>query len=397
MTGSGIAALERLPTKSESESRHYLEAELYDLAKRDSGVFDFLQGGSLDGIWYWDLENPEHEWMSPRLWEVLGYDPADQPHLASAWQDVIDPHDLQVAIASFERHRDDPSHPYDEVVRYAHKDGSTVWIRCRGVVIRDEAGKPVRMLGAHTDVTALKRTEERLRQKALQLESVNTDLSLFAYAASHDLRSPLSSIHGLVEHLIGHHAEGLAPDGREALHHLRDTASRALELMDRVLQFSKVAGSELNVEAIDPGELIDQVRTDLCAAIDSTGATFDLRELPTIWADRAHVRHLLQNLISNAIRFVEDGTHPHVKVRGFVEPEVWRFEIEDNGIGIAAEDLGLVFDPFQRLQSGSGESGTGLGLALAKRVVLMHGGEIWMTSELGRGTTVHFTLSKDAG
>ena len=155
---------------------HYLMKELYTLIQKDRLVFDFFQLGSLDGIWYWDLENPEIEWMSDRFWRLLGFDPEEKKHLASEWQDLINQDDLQVALDNFTRHCKDPNYPYDQIVRYTHRDGSTVWVRCRGVAIRDETGKPVRMLGAHTDLTQLKRTEEALKQKTIILEETNKKL-----------------------------------------------------------------------------------------------------------------------------------------------------------------------------------------------------------------------------
>ena len=152
------------------EDDHYLKKELYALSKQDSSIFEFLQRYSLDGLWYWDLEAPENEWLSPEFWELLGYDPAEKRHLASEWQNLIHPEDLQNALRNFEAHCKDPNHPYDQVVRYCHKDGSTVWVRCRGVAIRDRSGSPVRLLGAHNDLTQVKAAEDALRQSQVQLE-----------------------------------------------------------------------------------------------------------------------------------------------------------------------------------------------------------------------------------
>ncbi|MBU6955753.1 ATP-binding protein [Hahella sp. HN01] len=135
--------------------KHYLQSELYSLLKSDDSIFEFIQAGSLDGIWYWDLEKPENEWMSDRFWTTFGYDPAEKQHLASEWQDMIFPEDLAVAYENFKKHCADPKHAYDQIVRYKHHDGSTVWVRCRGLAIRNESGAPVRMLGAHTNVTAM--------------------------------------------------------------------------------------------------------------------------------------------------------------------------------------------------------------------------------------------------
>ncbi|GFE63729.1 PAS domain-containing protein [Litoreibacter roseus] len=130
--------------------RHYLEVEFETLLS-DPQTFQFLDQGAVDGFWYWDLENPEHEWMSPGFWRALGFDPEKRKHLASEWQDLIYPEDGAAALKNFERHCADPSYPYDQLVRYKTSDGGTVTIRCRGKAMR-ENGVPKRMLGAHTIV-----------------------------------------------------------------------------------------------------------------------------------------------------------------------------------------------------------------------------------------------------
>lgn len=116
---------------------HYLKTELYEMIKKDSVIFDFLQENSLDGMWYWDLENPENEWISPRFWQILGYNPKEKKHLVSQWQEIIFPEDLKKATENFHKHYENPNHPYDQIVRYKHKKGHTVWIRCRGSIIRN--------------------------------------------------------------------------------------------------------------------------------------------------------------------------------------------------------------------------------------------------------------------
>lgn len=142
---------------------HYLEAELYSLLRDKPEIIRFIEESSLDGLWYWDLEAPEHEWMSPSFWRTFGYEPDEKEHLASEWQGMINQDDLRGALENFTAHCEDPDVPYEQIVRYTHRDGSTVWVRCSGQVIRDEDGRPVRMLGAHTDITHVKRSEERLR------------------------------------------------------------------------------------------------------------------------------------------------------------------------------------------------------------------------------------------
>ena len=151
---------------------HYLKQELYQQICKDPDLFEFLQSGSLDGLWYWDVEDGNQEWMNDTFWTILGYDPNEKQHLVSEWQDIIFPEDLALALENFQKHSEDPNHPYDQVVRYRHKDGSTVWVRCRGIGIRDKSGKVIRMLGAHNDLTPLKKIEQELLEKNNQLEKL---------------------------------------------------------------------------------------------------------------------------------------------------------------------------------------------------------------------------------
>jgi len=156
---------------------NYLKKELYALIKTDESIFDFIQESSLDGLWYWDLEKPENEWMNPKFWRVLGYNPEEMPHKSSAWQNIINQEDLHLAIDNFIKHCENPNHPYDQIVRYTHNNGSIVWIRCRGVAIRDANGKPVRMLGAHQDITDSKTIEKLLLEKNDEIEAQNEEFS----------------------------------------------------------------------------------------------------------------------------------------------------------------------------------------------------------------------------
>lgn len=145
---------------------HYLKDELYSRVSSSPQIFEFLQSGSLDGLWYWDIQDPQQEWMNARFWELLGYDPSEKKHLSSEWQDLIHPDDLKESLENLRKHCEDPDHPYDQVVRYRHRDGRTIWVRCRGIAIRDEQGRAIRMLGAHNDLTPLKELEGQLRKAA---------------------------------------------------------------------------------------------------------------------------------------------------------------------------------------------------------------------------------------
>ncbi len=158
---------------------HYLQRELFELIKNDDSIFEFIQEGSLDGMWYWDLENPENKWMNAKFWTTLGYDPSSKNHHANEWKEIVYPEDLEVALINFDKHLANPGHPYDQIIRYKHANGGTVWIRCRGIAIRDESGKPLRMLGSHTNITKEKKQEKELKNLLNKYESILNSQSAF--------------------------------------------------------------------------------------------------------------------------------------------------------------------------------------------------------------------------
>lgn len=158
---------------------HYLEGELHELLHQDVLMFDFFQEAASDGMWYWDLLEPENEWMSPKFWKTLGIDPATKQHFASEWQGLIYEEDLEVAKRNLKLHLANPDFPYDQIVRYYHRDGSTVWIRCRGIAIYNSEGQAIRLLGSHTDLTPVMEKQQELiaaQHKSEHLERYVCDL-----------------------------------------------------------------------------------------------------------------------------------------------------------------------------------------------------------------------------
>lgn len=146
------------------KDNHYLKKELYELIKTDDTIFEFIQESSIDGMWYWDLDNPDDQWMSPKFWSILGYDYKVMPHKASAWHDIINPDDFKLANELHIKHCENPGSPYDHTIRYTHRNGSIIWIRCRGLAVRDSKGKPIRMLVSHQNVTEYVKNENKLNK-----------------------------------------------------------------------------------------------------------------------------------------------------------------------------------------------------------------------------------------
>ncbi|MFD0964222.1 ATP-binding protein [Pseudofulvibacter geojedonensis] len=372
---------------------HYLKQELYELIKSDSKIFDFIQKGSLDGIWYWDLEKPENEWMSEKFWTELGYNPNKMPHKASAWQGIINQDDLNLAIENFNKHCSDPTHPYDQTVRYIHKNGSTVYIRCRGIAIRDDKGKPIRMLGAHTNITEITESKIEIEEINRQLNEKNKELEQFTYLTSHDLQEPLNSIISFSSLLEGN-KENLDEIGKKSIEVIVNSSHRMKDFIIALLEYSRI-GKQKVKEEVNIIELIKNLKTDLYDIIDKNEASINYIGKPLkIQAFKIDLIKLIQNLIINGIKYTDTETKPKIVIDIKEHTQHYEFSIKDNGIGIAKEHYDKIFEVFQRLHTRNKFSGTGIGLSHCKKVVELHGGEIWLTSEIGKGTTFYFTISK---
>ena len=373
---------------------NYLKTELYDLIKQDPAIFDFIQKGSLDGIWYWDLENPENEWMSEKLWTELGYDPQLMPHKVSAWHDIIFKDDLEVAINNFNKHLEDPKHPYDQIVRYRHSDGSTVHIRCRGIIIRDEDGKALRMLGAHNNITQVMEKTRELKELNQQLVKKNKELEQFAYITSHDLQEPLNSILSFVS-LLQKNIEGnFSETELQYLKIIELSSHRMKDFIWSLLEFSRIGRVQEKSDALIK-DMIATITLDLTdlisreeAVIQYEGEDFIVNGIQT------DLLKLFQNLIVNGIKFKRSEVIPHIRIQGKEATDSYEFSVSDNGIGIAEESFDKIFEVFQRLHPRDQYEGTGIGLAYCKKIVDLHQGEIWLESKEGEGTTFYFSISK---
>jgi light-regulated signal transduction histidine kinase (bacteriophytochrome) len=270
------------------------------------------------------------------------------------------------------------------------KDGSEFPVEISLSPMQSENGQLVTAI--IRDTSDRKRTEERLKATAADLARSNAELEQFAYVASHDLQEPLRMVASYTQLLARRYRGRLDQDADEFIEFAVDGARRMQDLINDLLAYSRVGTRALQTVEVDVGELVDHVASDLAAAIDESGARLTRQpDLPIILADPTQLRQLFQNLLANAIKF-RGGRRPEVAVTALPTEGGWQFTVRDNGIGIEPQYVERVFILFQRLHTRAEYPGTGIGLAICKKIIERHGGRIWIESEPGQGTAFHFVL-----
>jgi light-regulated signal transduction histidine kinase (bacteriophytochrome) len=221
----------------------------------------------------------------------------------------------------------------------------------------------------------------------------NTELEQFAYVASHDLQEPLRMVTSYLQLLADRYRGKLDKDGTEFIGFAVDGALRMRNLIRDLLEYSRVGRRSKPFAPVNCAAVLQVVVANLQACIQETGARIEVGELPVVWGDEGELTQLFQNLINNAIKFHGDAP-PTVSVTATAGDGEWVLKVRDNGIGIDPQYAERIFVIFQRLHSREKYPGTGIGLAICKKIVQRHGGRIWLESQPNQGSTFFFTLPK---
>jgi len=355
---------------------------------------------SLAGIYI--VQDLVFKYVNPTMAKLHGYEPEEIGNRLGPL-DLIVPEQRDMVRRNFSRRaKGEPGKPYE--VKAYRKDGSSFDAMVWGNPVTYR-GQPA-SVGTLIDITERRRAEAKLKHTVADLERSNAELEQFAYVASHDLQEPLRMVSSYVQLLAQRYKGQLDADADDFIAYAVDGANRMQALINDLLTYSRVGTRGKPPEPTDCEAVLDQALANLQVAIEESGAVVTHDGLPTVMADDSQLVQLFQNLIDNGIKFRSEGPpRVHVSAKRLPLPQAgegrggggseWAFSVRDNGIGIDPEFFERIFIIFQRLHSREEHPGTGIGLAICKKIVERHGGDIWVESEPGKGSTFFFTMRSE--
>jgi len=381
-------------------ARKKAEARIYEANER----FEKVTLATNDAIWDWDLKT-DHFYWGIGYANLFGYDIDKLSKEITSWTTHIHPEDLKRVLASVHAVIDSQTeNNWQDEYRYLKANGQYAFVMDRGIVIRDENGDALRMVGAMTDITYRKTQEESLKKLNLQLEKhardleiSNAELEQFAYVASHDLQEPLRMITSFLSQLDKKYHDKLDEKAHQYIYYAVDGAKRMRQIILDLLEYSRVGRLDEEELTVDTGLIIDDYMLLRNKLIAEYKAVIQYEELPEIQSYKAPLTQVFHNLLDNAIKYSRQGVPPIINISATEKPTHWEFRIADNGIGIDSDYYEKIFVIFQRLHPKDVFQGTGMGLAIVKKVIKSLNGEIWLESDVNQGSTFYFTLPKQTG
>lgn len=338
------------------------------------------------GIWDWDLQHDQTLWDED-MYRIYQTEPSDPRQIGIIWESLLHPEDAERVKSELNAALEGRAE-YDTLFRIITEQKEERYIKGNGLVLRDASGKPERMIGTNTDITSRKRAEEEILQ-------LNRNLDQFANITAHDLQEPIRMVSGFLGLLDKKYSEQLDEQAQSYIIRAKDGADRMSILIRDLLEYSRSSNKAARKEPVDLKSVLDQVYQDMEIAMNSSEASLLIpNSLPVVEGTQSALYRLFLNLVSNGIKFRKKDTAPEVLITLDEKADCWEFHVQDNGIGIAEKDQPKLFQAFQRLHRREDYPGTGLGLITCKKIVEMHGGKIWMSSELGKGTCFHLTIPK---
>ena len=360
------------------------------------------------GTWESDAEGNQIVWTEG-MFNIFGYNDADRNNITVSkelYNEHINNPASKKELQDINAFLADKDH-YQQELEIKDKQGAIKILSTYAKVIRDDESEIKKIIGTTRDVTQLKEYEQVLENKIEELNRSNKELEEFAYVASHDLQEPLRKISTFVQRLQNRFSSALDEDGNMYISRILASSDNMRNLIDNLLEFSRISRNKHPAEKVDLSEVIKNVLTDLDLEIEETGARIDVSPLPIIEAIPAHMSQLFFNLISNALKFRQKEITPVITIQHEemtdIQKQKYQLALEDSYILIIVSDNGIGFDQayaerifqlFQRLQGKHEFPGTGIGLSICKKIVSNHNGQIFATSKVGKGSNFYVILPK---
>ncbi|MDB5276677.1 MAG: domain S-box [Ferruginibacter sp.] len=363
--------------------------------------FEYATRATSDAIWDCDLANDTVFW-GEGFNTLFGYKMKDPRPGLHSWESCIHPDEQAAVIQTMTDVIDDKEKNYWQgEYRFRKFDGTYANVADYALIIRDKNGKPYRIIGAMQDITKriqneimLKELNQQLNKRAAELASSNAELEQFAYIASHDLQEPLRMVTSFLSQIQKKYEAQLDENGRIYIGFAVDGAVRMRKIIQDLLEYSRVGWQKYHFEKVDMNHLLKEVVSIYSNTIEQKKMLVSWNNLPEITGAKIPLQQLLQNLIGNAIKYQHPDTVPEITITAAAFDEYWEFAVADNGIGIDPEYFDRIFVIFQRLHNKNEFSGTGIGLAICKKIVNNHNGKLWVKSEQKKGSTFYFTIAR---
>jgi len=341
------------------------------------------------GTWDWDLKSGEitiHEGAR----QILGIEPDKSVKTQEEFESLLHEEDIYHVQKAFNRTIEQGS-PLDTIFRLKSDNR---FISFKASLIKSNNKTPLLISGICFDVSDIKKSsEETLVKLSEELLRSNKELENFAYVASHDLQEPLRMVSSFTQLLAHHYKDKLDDRAQEYIYFAVDGAKRMYDLLNGLLAYSRIHTKGKAFIQVDVNRVMTNVIKNLALNINERGAVIKMDEMPVISADETQMIQLFQNLIANSIKF--SPGFPKIYISSKLEEDQYIFSVKDEGIGIESQYFDKIFQIFQRLLPKEQYEGTGIGLAMCKRIIERHGGRIWVESEPGVGSTFYFTIPKN--
>lgn len=359
----------------------------------------FLQlAESSDDVFWVNSIAPERVlYVSPafeRLWERSAADLYQNPRL---WIETIHPDDRKCVVDAFEAIAQDPLVDYDQIYRIVRADGTTRWIHDRGAAVYDATRNTYHLNGVARDITRQREAEEALRganatlearveERTVELQKSNAHLNAFTYSVAHDLRAPLRAMHGFAQAIIDDYGDSLGAQGRSFANRIINAADSVDELIQGLLEYSRIGSDERPIEPTDLNRVLEEVLSKKSLGLRRNAEILVADNLPAVLGNRPVLKQIVVNLLRNAVMFVGEGVRPQVQISTETHRGRVRLWVEDNGIGILPEYHEQIFQVFERLHSAEEYPGTGIGLAIVRRAAESLAGTTGVNSIQGAGS-----------